>query len=306
MTPTVAIIAPGRMGSAIARRLVESGIEVRTSLAGRSRSTADRARAAGMRIVTDEEVAQVDLVLSIVPPAQALAAAERMAPFLRTSARAPLYVDLNAIGPETSACVERAIAAAGGRYVDGCIIGLPPAEGYAGPFLYLAGDHAGPARDVLALGLDVTMLEGGNGAASALKMCFGGLMKGITAIGSAMFVTASRAGAADAMTAELARSQPELHAWFARQIPAMYPKTYRWVAEMEEVASFSADGDVAAIYGAIARLYSRLSSDSPETAADIAALGRLFGGAGPAPTGARENALAPTTSSKPIFPARTQ
>ncbi|MYZ49575.1 NAD(P)-dependent oxidoreductase [Propylenella binzhouense] len=279
MSPSVAIIAPGRMGSGLGRRLAEAGLEVRTSLAGRSAASAERARAAGMRPVADEEIAAADLVLSVVPPAEAVAAAERLAVLFRRSGRTPLYVDLNAISPETSGLVGQAVGEAGCRYVDGCIIGLPPAPGYRGPFLHLSGEHAGAAGAILAAGLDVTVLDGPNGSASALKMCFGGIMKGITAIASAMFLTASRTGAADAVRQELARSQPELLAWFSRQIPAMYPKTYRWVAEMEEVAAFAgADREVAAVYEAVAKLFARLSAGSPAAAADLAALDRLFGG----------------------------
>src|SRR5260221_405130 len=48
--------------------------------------------------------------------------------------------------------------------------------------------------------------------------------------------------------------------WRARQVRSMYPKAYRWVAEMEEIAAFSG-GDVAAqqIYRGLARLYERLA-----------------------------------------------
>jgi hypothetical protein len=40
----------------------------------------------------------------------------------------------------------------------------------------------------------------------------------------------------------------------------MYPKAYRWVAEMEEIAAFG-NGDAAAqqIYRGLARLYERLA-----------------------------------------------
>src|SRR6266705_1709011 len=57
MKPVVAIIAQGSMGSAVARRLAENGVEVLTSLAGRSAASAARAREAGMRTVADEEAA---------------------------------------------------------------------------------------------------------------------------------------------------------------------------------------------------------------------------------------------------------
>ena len=58
MNPTVAIVAQGAMGSAVGKRLVERGLSVSTSLAGRSEASAKRARAAGMTAASDEDVAR--------------------------------------------------------------------------------------------------------------------------------------------------------------------------------------------------------------------------------------------------------
>src|SRR5215216_4728701 len=97
INPTVAVIAPGNMGAAVGARLVENGLTVVTSLAGRSKASAERAAAAGMTPVSDGEVAQADFLLSIVPPGDALALAERFAPMLQSVGRKPLYVDCNAV-----------------------------------------------------------------------------------------------------------------------------------------------------------------------------------------------------------------
>ena len=67
MKPIVAVIAPGNMGAAVGARLVAQGLEVLTSLAGRSPASAERAAAAGMRPAADAEIAQADFLLSIVP-----------------------------------------------------------------------------------------------------------------------------------------------------------------------------------------------------------------------------------------------
>jgi putative dehydrogenase len=77
MNPVVSIMAQGGMGAATAARLVENGIEVRTVLAGRSAASAERARKAGMKPVTDEELVAADFILSIVPPAEAIPLAKR-------------------------------------------------------------------------------------------------------------------------------------------------------------------------------------------------------------------------------------
>ena len=58
MTPTVAIIAPGNMGSAVGRRLTEHKVKVLTSLTGRSAASAARARTAGMQAASDRELTE--------------------------------------------------------------------------------------------------------------------------------------------------------------------------------------------------------------------------------------------------------
>src|SRR3954451_1175902 len=73
MPPSIAVIAPGAMGSAIAARLVEHGCKVLTSLDGRSEATRKRAAAAGMVGAGDGEIANADIILSIVPPGEAVA-----------------------------------------------------------------------------------------------------------------------------------------------------------------------------------------------------------------------------------------
>src|SRR3954471_12125598 len=78
MKPIVAVVAPGMMGSGVGQRLVENGVEVRTSLAGRSAATVARAKAAGMIGVSDAEIAASDIILSILPPGDALGLAERL------------------------------------------------------------------------------------------------------------------------------------------------------------------------------------------------------------------------------------
>src|ERR1700722_683987 len=86
MQPIVAVIAPGMMGSAVAKRMTSSGLEVRTSLEGRGPDTLARAKAAGMTGASDDAIAACDIVLSILPPGSALELAEKLAPALRGAA----------------------------------------------------------------------------------------------------------------------------------------------------------------------------------------------------------------------------
>jgi 3-hydroxyisobutyrate dehydrogenase-like beta-hydroxyacid dehydrogenase len=283
MTPVVAIVAPGAMGAAVGKRLVDCGLKVLTSLAGRSQETAARAKAAGMTAAIDSEIAGADFILSILPPGDALALAQRFAPALKASNAKPVYVDCNAINPATVDRVAAAIAPTECPFVDAGIIGSPPpplpvpapqaGEGrVAGsPRFYASGPVAPRFAMLRDYGLDVRVLGGAMNAASALKMSYAGITKGTQAIGAAMMLAATRAGSGDALLAELQSSQKQLFPWLKRQLELMPPKAYRWVAEMQEIAGFVGDDPAASdLYEGAARFYERFAEDfeGDKTAAD--------------------------------------
>jgi 3-hydroxyisobutyrate dehydrogenase-like beta-hydroxyacid dehydrogenase len=253
------------MGSAVARRLIEHGCRVITPLEGRSAASRERARAAGMQAVTHTEVAAADIVLSIVPPAVALRVAAELAPVLGAAARHGAYVDCNAVSPATVSEIAALIAPTGWSFADAGIIGLPPL-GAERTVFYAAGPAAQRCAELGRCGLEVRVLAGPIGAASALKMSYAGMTKGVTAICTAMILAAERAGAAPALRAELEQSRPELLAWSRATVPRMFPRAHRWVAEMDEIAEFAGDDAATqAIYAGIARLYARLAADSAGT-----------------------------------------
>ncbi|HKF73127.1 MAG TPA: DUF1932 domain-containing protein [Stellaceae bacterium] len=274
MSPIIVVIAAGEMGAAVGGSLRDKGAEVRTSLVGRSAKTAELARRHGLAVFNDDAalVEGAGFVLSIVPPAEAVPLARRLAPALADSTAKPVYVDCNAVSPVTVAEAATAITRTGCPFVDAGIIGGPPRPGSRGPKFYACG----PAERFAALrdcGLDVRAIEGKIGTASALKMAYGSITKGFTAIGAAAMLSATSAGVADPLKRELADSQPALKAWLDRQMPNMYAKAYRWVAEMEEVAAFAGKPSPSAqMYEGVARLYEQLARAHAGEGKEIAAL----------------------------------
>ncbi len=110
-------------------------------------------------------------------------------------------------------------------------------------------------------GLSVRVMDGPNGAASAMKLSYAGITKGCTAIGSAMMLGSTRGGTADALLQELSESQPMLLNWMRGFVSRMPPKAYRWVAEMEEIAQFQEDDPAARdMYLGIARFYEQIAA----------------------------------------------
>ena len=262
MSPVVAVIAPGAMGAAVGKRLVENGLTVLTLLAGRSEETRARAKAAGMSAAKDDDIARADFILSILPPGDALSLAQHFVPALTASNAKPIYVDCNAINPKTVERVAAAIAPTGCPFADAGIIGQPPKPGDAGPRIYASGAAAPRFASLRDYGLDIRVLAGEMSAASALKMSYAGITKGTQAIGAAMMLAATRAGSADALMAELQLSQKEMFPWLRRQLTMMPPKAYRWVAEMQEIAGFVGEDPAAReLYEGAAEFYERFAED---------------------------------------------
>ena len=191
MALTIVVVAQGEMGAAVGQRLHSRGAAVRTSLKGRSEGSRMRAREAGM-VPVDDDVALVtgaDFVLSIVPPGDAKAFAARIAPALSQLDRKPIFADCNALAPATVREVAEAIAPSGCAFADMGILGAPPSpSGAGGPRLYASGPGARAALALKDYGLDIRIVEGGIGEASAVKMGYACLTKGTQAIGASMML----------------------------------------------------------------------------------------------------------------------
>jgi 3-hydroxyisobutyrate dehydrogenase-like beta-hydroxyacid dehydrogenase len=276
MSETIGVIAMGEMGSATARRLHERGATVITQLAGRSAASVARAERAGaIPVSTDDEfAAQSDFILSIVPPGDAVALAQRLAPSIKRAGRKTVYVDCNAVSLQTAERIGQALDGTGCAYVDAGIIGPPPSATTRTIF-YASGPGATEFERLSDRGLTIRLMDGPNGAASAMKLSYAGITKGCTAISAAMMLGSTRHGTADALLQELSESQPMLLNWMRGFVSRMPPKAYRWVAEMEEIAQFQGDDPAAReMYLGIARFYEQIAAalEAPKPGDAIAQL----------------------------------
>src|SRR5215472_15972264 len=165
---TVGLLNPGEMGAAVGQCLTARGYPVLWASDGRSERTAERAKTASLDDVgtARELAAQASVILSVCPPHAALDVAWAVHGFTG------VYVDANAIAPGTARQIAELIAAGGGRYVDGGIIGSPPTAPGASR-LYLSGADAPAVRDVhdlfIGTALEPRLVTGPATAASAVK-----------------------------------------------------------------------------------------------------------------------------------------
>jgi NAD(P)-dependent dehydrogenase (short-subunit alcohol dehydrogenase family) len=263
MQYTIAIIGAGAMGSAVARRLVDNGARVITLIEGRSAATLARAEAAGMEAVKLADIAAADLILSIVPPATAKAVAAQFVEVLSATAHKPAYVDCNAISPKTMLEVVAILQPTGCEVIDGAIIGGPPTADSAGPVFYISADPNLRTEPLTLLGLKVRRIDGEIGAASALKMVYGGINKGMIGLAAAMLHAAAENDAGEGIRTVMAANMPEIQTRLRRSIPDMYPKAYRWVAEMQEIASFlGPDNPASQVFMGMAEVFAGFAADA--------------------------------------------
>ena len=233
----VGLLFPGEMGTLVG---AAANAEVLWASEGRSDATAQRAEAAGFRDVgsVDELVAASEIVLSLCPPA----IAEEVAAEVGAAGFQGLYVEANAITPVRAQRIVDSLP----RCVDGSVIAR------AGLNLYLSGDADDVAQvvDIFRGGeVNAIPLEGGIGAASALKMAFGGWNKIGTALTAQAYAIARAYGVEDALAGEGVESDRVLRAG---------PKAWRWAPEMEEVAATCASlGLPDGMARGAAELYSR-------------------------------------------------
>ena len=240
----VGILHPGEMGVAVARQLLLAGHRVLWASEGRGHESRRRARAAGLEDAgtVAEVCAQASVIFSICPPHAALEVAGEVAgllgpPMGAASGPRVRLVDANAVAPATSRAVRERIESAGGAFTDGSIVGPPPA-GSATARLYLSG--AG-AHEVAALfdGTDVAarVVEGGDHAASALKMAYAGWTKVAAALLLSVRDLARTEGVEAALLAEWDESVPGLAGRADAAAAAAAAKGWRWAGEMREIAA---------------------------------------------------------------------
>jgi putative dehydrogenase len=257
------------MGAAVGNRLRETGARVLTTLKGRSAASVERVARAQLEVIDDKEaiVREAGFILSIVPPGEAAALADRFRGPLTEASAKPVFVECNAVSPATVREIAESLAHSGCPFIDAGIIGGPPPAGRIdkGPRFYASGAVASRLMSLRKYGLDVTIVEGPIGAASGLKMAYAGLTKGLIALGAATIGGASRDGLASALRDELARSQPDLLQWLTPRIPDMFRKAYRWTDEMEQIGQFLGEAGMGAtIYEGAARLYERIAAEEKE------------------------------------------
>ena len=260
---TVAILSPGDMGSNVGRALRENGLEVITCLTDRSQRTRELAESAGIVDVPDfaQMIDRADIVLSVLVPERAVDVARQVAAVIEQSGKPLPFADCNPVAPAVAIEMAKIIDGAGGKYIDGGIIGSPPGRG-APPRFYASGPHEAILGQLDGRGISVPLMGGEVGRASAIKMCYASLSKGAAALNASALISAMNLGIYDEFINEMESSQQGVLKNM-QGVKGLGAKAFRWIDEMEQIsATFGAAGATPYLHKGAADIF-RLVTSSP-------------------------------------------
>jgi 3-hydroxyisobutyrate dehydrogenase len=178
----IAVLGLGLMGSAIAVRLKQQGMDV----TGWNRTPEKAESLAGQGVTAAaspaEAVADAQLVILVLSDAEAIAETLFSGEAAPDSLQGQVVIQMGTIAPAESRGIAQRVAAAGGQYLECPVLGsLPEAE--KGGLIVMAGGEAAlfeRCRPVLAALSSDPRLIGPVGQGAALKLAMNQLIAGLT------------------------------------------------------------------------------------------------------------------------------
>ena len=233
----IGILSIGEMGYHWARLLTGRGVKVLTYAKDRSETTRKRAENVGVECVPSlgTLVKNADLIVSIVVPFAAKRVANKVAKAAAKSDREGLfYLDANAISPMTANEIGEILEPSGVHFVDGCIIGSA-ARMDKGAVVYVSGPQASRIQELGSYGLSVKVLGPAVAQASAFKVVYAGLTKGLQGLFVELLMGARSFGLLDEILKRYEESFPGLLDKVSSSITGLRIHAARRAEEMDEL-----------------------------------------------------------------------
>lgn len=234
----VGILSIGEMGFQWASLLQRHHVEVLSCVEGRSELTRRRAGQAGVRLVSSyaELVSAADLVVSVVIPSAAKPVGTRVARALsKVKKKGLVYLDANAISPMVATALGKVLSRAGALFIDGCIIGSASRMG-RGTMVYVSGPQASLIEALGECGFSVKVLGPEAGHASAFKILYAGLTKGLQGLFVELLLGAKKLGLLEEILQRYNESYDGLADHVGGSITALPVHAGRRAEEMAELA----------------------------------------------------------------------
>ena len=282
----IGIMSIGEMGFYWAKLLKSHGVEVLTYDKDRGEVSRQRAENAGVTSVAsmNKLVKEAELIVSIVVPFAAKKVAAKVAKAVQKTGRKDLlFLDANAISPMTADAITAVLAPAGVNFVDGCIIGGASRMGQ-GTMVYVSGPDAVRLQALEAFNIPIKILGPRTNQASAFKVVYAGLTKGLQGLFCELLMGARKFGLLNEIRSQYEGSFPGLLDKVSGSIIGLRIHAGRRAEEMDELRrtfnthglkSFMAPG-AQKVLAAIAALNVGQASTSGARQGDLAETLELF------------------------------
>ena len=233
----IGIMSIGEMGFHWAKLLKSHGVEVLTYDKDRGEVSRKRAENAGVTSLPSMTalVREAELIVSIVVPFAAKRVAAKVAKAaLKAGRQDLLFLDANAISPMTADDITKTLVPAGVKFVDGCIIGAAAKMG-KGTIVYVSGPDAARLRDLESFNIPIKVLGPSTNQASAFKVVYAGLTKGLQGLFCELLMGARHFGLLDEIRAQYEASFPGLLDKVSSSVVALRIHAARRAEEMDEL-----------------------------------------------------------------------
>ena len=276
----IGIMSIGEMGFHWAKLIKSHGVEVLTYDKDRGEVSRKRAGNAGVTSLPSMTalVREAELIVSIVVPFAAKRVAAKVAKAVLKAGRQDLlFLDANAISPMTADDITKTLVPAGVKFVDGCIIGAAAKMG-KGSVVYVSGPDAARLRDLESFNIPIKVLGPSTNQASAFKVVYAGLTKGLQGLFCELLIGARHFGLLDEIRAQYEASFPGLLDKVSSSVVALRIHAARRAEEMDELKrTFSHHGMKSFMAPAVQKVLEAIAAlNAGQPSADGARLGDLM------------------------------
>lgn len=266
--PTViGILYPGEMGAALAEIFQANGLDVITTLDGRSsrsKKNCERSGISTCECLTDV-VRSADIVFSTVTPISAVAVAKKVKQEAVRLDRSLIYVDANSVSPQAVRRIADEFQGSDIQLLDVAIHGLASRLRTQGT-IFLSGSSAGVVARLFASEVRTRILGNEPGNASLMKMMLGGMSKGIIGLFLQSSLLAKDVGMTDEFCEELGHYYPDVMSFVERSLPTYAKHAGRRAQEMLELEkTLGLAGLPTGMAVELSALFSTLALSEPDT-----------------------------------------
>ncbi|MDQ1803040.1 DUF1932 domain-containing protein [Chryseobacterium sp. PTM-20240506] len=232
--PVIAILFPGDMGTQIAKTLIKNKYTVITAGEGRSQVTLQNIKDAGIHDVnTLQNIAeQADIIISLANPEASPKVAENIIGHLKNTDNRPVFIDLNSNTPQIALSIEKMCSKGNIRFVNGAVMGaskdVPDQATFvvSGIWRNLFAEQFGGIFKIKDAGEKTE-------AASAYKLLFSMVNKGMNALFFETMIAAAHYGILDELNESLQAFLPGTYQDLIKTTPTYPQHISRRIDEMK-------------------------------------------------------------------------